>query len=101
MSTAASLLFLMDASWTLPWPPNVAATDASEEGFGATVSEWDTQNVSEVGGILERGRFRRLPGVSARARFFRSLEELGSDVEESESERPCDVDSGFPEVPHA
>ncbi|CAK0907840.1 unnamed protein product [Prorocentrum cordatum] len=101
MSTAASLLFLMDASWTLPWSPNVVATDASEEGFGATVSEWDAQDVSEVGRILERGRFRRLPGVSARARFFGSLEELGSDVEESESERPYDVDSGFPEVPHA
>eukprot|EP00959_Pyramimonas_sp_CCMP1952_P420617 8810594-Pyramimonas_sp.AAC.1 len=36
VSAAASLLFLMDASWTLPWPPNVVATDASEEGFGAT-----------------------------------------------------------------
>ncbi|CAK0813206.1 unnamed protein product [Prorocentrum cordatum] len=100
MLTAASLLFLMDASWTLPWSPGVVATDASEEGFGATVSEWGPQDVSEVGGILERGRFRKLPGVSARSRFFGSLEELGSEADEGEFDRPYDVDSSFPEVPH-
>ncbi|CAK0882805.1 unnamed protein product, partial [Prorocentrum cordatum] len=100
MLTAASLLFLMDASWALPWPPGVVATDASEEGFGATVSEWDPQDVSEVGRILERGRFRKLPGVSARSRFFGSLEELGSEADGGEFDRPYEVDSSFPEVPH-
>ncbi|CAK0886357.1 unnamed protein product [Prorocentrum cordatum] len=69
MLTAASLLFLMDASWALPWSPGVVATGASEEGFGATVSEWGPQ-------------------------------ELGSEADEGEFDRPYDVDSSFPEVPH-
>ena len=62
MSAAASLLFLMDASWTSPWPAAVVSTDASEEGYGATVSEWGPDNVALVGRALERGRSRGLLG---------------------------------------
>ncbi|CAK0810807.1 unnamed protein product, partial [Prorocentrum cordatum] len=100
MLAAASLLFLMDASWSLPWAPNVVATDASEEGFGATISTWDPRDVATVGGIMEKGRFRRLPGVSARSRFFGTLEDLESDLGDDDLDRPYDVDTGFPEVPH-
>ncbi|CAK0816207.1 unnamed protein product, partial [Prorocentrum cordatum] len=100
MLAAASLLFLMDASWSLPWAPNVVATDASEEGFGAAISTWDPRDVATVGRIMEMGRFRRLPGVSARSRFFGALEDLESDLGGDDLDRPYDVDTGFPEVPH-
>ncbi|CAK0840736.1 unnamed protein product [Prorocentrum cordatum] len=99
MTAAASLPFVMDASWTLPWAPSVVATDASEEGFGATVSYWAPDKVAQVGGIMERRRFKRLPGASARERFSGSLEDLGSDGEGPDDDQPYLVDSNFPEVP--
>ena len=47
-------------------------TDASEDGFGATVRFWDMQDVTEVGRAPERSRFKRPPRSFSQGPFFKT-----------------------------
>eukprot|EP00959_Pyramimonas_sp_CCMP1952_P277368 5798692-Pyramimonas_sp.AAC.1 len=67
----------MDASWTLPWASSVVATDASEEGFGATVSYRATDKVAQVGRIMERDASNDFLGRRLATDFLEAWRILG------------------------
>ena len=64
------MLPLVLSDWWLPWEPACLACDASETGYGVCISDWTRQEVRAVGRTLERGRFRRAAGHSARDAYF-------------------------------
>ena len=48
----------------------VTASDASPSGYAVCVGKWPQQKVAQHGRVLERSRFKRNPGSSARDSFF-------------------------------
>ena len=62
----AGLMIFIDHEWGKGWNPMVSSSDASEYGFGICTSQWDPGQVSSVGRISERSRFRRIGGHNAR-----------------------------------
>lgn len=62
----AGLMIFIDHEWGKGWNPVVSSSDASEYGFGICTSHWDPAQVSSVGRISERSRFRRTGGHNAR-----------------------------------
>lgn len=59
-------MIFIDHEWGKGWNPVVSSSDASEYGFGICTSHWDPAQVSSVGRISERSRFRRTGGHNAR-----------------------------------
>ena len=59
IAAVLGVLPILGSDWTLPWLPEVLATDASEEGYGCCLGRWDEADVSAAGRVAERGRFRR------------------------------------------
>ena len=55
------------SSWCLRWSPQVYSTDASLSGWCVSTSWWPSEVVKSTGRRRERGRFRAMPGTSARA----------------------------------
>ena len=100
----AALLPLLVADWTLPWSEHVLCTDASESGFGAVHSQWSLPDVKTAGRVLERARFRRRPGHSARDAFFeaaglsRGTDGLWGPSEGQAVREDWEVDPNFPEL---
>ena len=62
----AGLMIFIDHERGKGWNPVVSSSDASEYGFGICTSHWDPAQVSSVGRISERSRFRRTGGHNAR-----------------------------------
>ena len=60
------MLPLLVSDWGLPWNREVYATDASLDGFGISVATWPTADVSAIGRVPERDRFRDEDAMSAR-----------------------------------
>ena len=46
------LMCFLVADWALPWNNMVSASDASESGYGISVSYWDRSDVAAVGNIM-------------------------------------------------
>ena len=102
-------LFLLVQDWQRPWNELVSSSDASEEGYGICHSWWDRSEVAEVGRTLERSRFRRSSGHSARES---ALHAAGFELSEKGwvksaagaaalADAGWEIVSGFPEVPAA
>ena len=72
----AGLFFGHDAFFAefvaFSWSPIVTASDASASGYAVCVGHWNQQKVAQHGRILERSRFKRNPGASARDSFFQA-----------------------------
>jgi hypothetical protein len=96
------------SSWALPWCPTVCASDASEDGFGICFGTWPVADVSLVGRIRGRGRFRKCLGPGARE-AFRSANciQLDEDGHWRGVDNAADIDDdnillvqndGFPEI---
>ena len=81
--------------------PGVVSTDASEEGFGATLSFWGPEAAAGAGRAPERSRFKKLPGAAARGIFGMLPESELVNVAESFSEEAqrFEVDCRFPKAP--
>ncbi|CAE8693166.1 unnamed protein product [Polarella glacialis] len=62
----AGLMPFLVADWARPWNDLVSASDASEVGYGVSTAKWPRAKVAAVGRVLERSRFRRTLGHSAR-----------------------------------
>ena len=60
------LMILLVSPWWLPWNREVQPTDASESGWGIATSMWEAPDLQRVGRLLERARFKRTGGASAR-----------------------------------
>lgn len=60
------LVFLLVQDWWRPWNPMVTSSDASLTGFGVCQSRWPQEVVASTGRRLEKSRFRRVGGHSAR-----------------------------------
>ena len=58
LEAARALLPLAVAHWRLPWCTTVSASDACETGYGVVESSWPESEVSEVGRLDERSRYR-------------------------------------------
>ena len=52
------LMVLAFAHWDRPWSNMVYSTDASEDGFGITVAEWDIADVGLIGRVSEKSRWK-------------------------------------------
>ena len=70
IETFLGLMFLGDSQWSMQWSTTVGASDASETGMGVCTAEWPRADVIRHGRVLERARFRRASGVSARDAWF-------------------------------
>ena len=118
MQAVKGLLLLVVADWWLPWTDIVGASDASEDGYGLCVARWPMNEVRAAGRTVERSRFRKGPGRSARDDYFEAAgfekddygewvekisENVAEDVSEgSDGEDHQQVwlrDSAFPEIP--
>ena len=104
------LLFLMVQDWSRPWNELVSSSDASLSGFGVCHAWWPRDEVAKTGRRLERSRFRRTSGHSARASALQAAGlELNaglwtkSNVSAAKklAESGWEVDEGFAEVPAA
>ncbi|CAK0904383.1 unnamed protein product [Prorocentrum cordatum] len=60
------LMLFLESDWTRPWNPMVFETDSSVEGMGIAKAMWDPEDVSAVGRVLERSRFKRSGSCGAR-----------------------------------
>ncbi len=63
-------MFMLFADWTLPWSSCVGASDASLDGMGVCSGQWPLDQVARHGRVMERSRFLRGPGKSARDSYF-------------------------------
>ena len=102
------LVFLLVQDWWRPWNPVVTSSDASLTGFGVCQSHWPQDVVATTGRRLERSRFRRVGGHSAResaltaAGFYydgRAWGPVGTKTAKQLSEAGWAVDDTFVEVP--
>ena len=62
------LMYFLQSSWRLLWSPIVAASDARPSGYALCIGK----KVAQHGRVLERSRFKRNPGSSARDSFFQA-----------------------------
>ena len=62
-------MYFLQSSWRLPWSRIVTASDASPTGYAVCIGKWPQQKVAQHGRVLERSRFKRNPGSSARDSF--------------------------------
>ncbi len=106
----SGLLFLLVQDWWRQWNRLVASSDSSLSGFGVCQAWWPKQEVAGVGRVLERTRFRRAAGHSAReSALVAAGFELKDDtwLRSSRSgqqlllEAGWELDKGFLEVPAA
>ena len=106
----SGLLFLLVQDWWRQWNGLVASSDSSLSGYGVCQAWWPKHEVAEVGRVLERTRFRRAAGHSAReSALVAAGFELKDDtwLRSSRSghqlllEAGWELDTGFPEVPAA
>lgn len=106
----AGLMIFLRSDWWRPWNDLVCCSDASTTGYGVCTSHWKLSDVSAVGRIKERARFKRSGGHSARESSLTSAgfikdEVTGSwKVGEIEAEdylklSGWTLDPHFPEVP--
>ena len=104
------LLFLMVQDWHRPWNSLVSSSDSSLGGFGVCHAWWPQSEVSKCGRRLERSRFRRSSGHSARESALQAAGfELNaglwtkSNVETSKrlAQAGWELDDSFEEVPSA
>ena len=65
-----AILPALSSSWSAQWSTEVFALDASEEGYGVCRTTWSKAQVSAIGTVREKSRFRLGPGKSARDAFF-------------------------------
>ena len=63
------LMYFLQSSWRLLWSPIVAASDERPSGYALCIGKWPHQKVAQHGRVLERSRFKRNPGSSARDSF--------------------------------
>ena len=106
----SGLLFLLVQDWWRQWNRLVASSDSSLSGYGVCQAWWPKHEVAEVGRVLERTRFRRCAGHSARES---ALVAAGFELKDATWLRSCrsnlqlldeagwELDRGFPEVPAA
>ena len=59
-------LILARSDWSRQWNPLVYSCDSSLTGWGITAALCEKGEMAAVGRVLERGRFRRNAGHSAR-----------------------------------
>lgn len=106
----SGLLFMMVQDWVRPWNSLVSSSDSSLGGFGVCHAWWPRDEVSKCGRRLERSRFRRSSGHSARESALQAAGfELHaglwtkSNVEASKrlASAGWEVDEDFEEVPSA
>lgn len=106
----SGLLFMMVQDWLRPWNSLVSSSDSSLGGFGVCHAWWPRDEVSKCGRRLERSRFRRSSGHSARESALQAAGfELHaglwtkSNVEASKrlASAGWEVDEDFEEVPSA
>ena len=86
----------------------MCASDASEAGWGTTVSRWSLRDVAHHGRVRERSRFRRRFAVPARMAALSvagfdmgdTLETLPEENEKSDDDALYEwtVDDSFPEI---
>ena len=102
------LLFMLVQDWWRPWNRLVSSSDASLTGYGICHSWWEQRIVAKCGRLLERTRFKRMGGHSAReealtaAGFRREgqrWEPVSSVAAKSLEEAGWEVDKSFEEVP--
>ena len=99
---AASLLPPLRRDLAAKWATQVAASDASPRGRGATVATADEELVRSVGQRNERWRFARSSEEGAHARVHAALAGHRLKAQDKDAWRPGDVTDGadnFPEVP--
>ena len=65
-------MYFLQSSWRLPWSRIVTASDASPGGHAVCVGQCHQHKGAQHGRVLERSRFRRNPGTSARDSFFQA-----------------------------
>ena len=68
--TFVGLMPFLVSNWELQWSEHIAATDASEVGYGVCVRELPRGDVAGIGRTLERSRFKRVESTTARHAFF-------------------------------
>ena len=110
LSTFCGLLFLMVLDWARPWNELVSSSDSSLSGFGVCHAWWPRDIVAKAGRRLERSRFKRCGGHSARASALQAAGfELNAGlwtkrnvaVSKRLAEAGWEVDESFEEIPAA
>lgn len=106
----SGVIFMLCQDWWRHWNPVVSSSDSSLTGYGICQAVWPSQKVAEVGRRLERSRFKRTSGHSAResalvAAGLDGHRELWgkatSSTIRSLSEKGWGIDEHFVEVPAA
>lgn len=103
------VLFLLVQDWSRQWNTLVSSSDASLTGYGVCHAEWDRKQVADTGRVLERSRFKRSSGHSARES---ALHAAGFSFQEGKWEKVVgsidslraagwELQQDFPEVPSA
>ena len=103
------VLFLLVQDWSRQWNTLVSSSDASLTGYGVCHAVWDRRQVADTGRVLERSRFKRSSGHSARES---ALHAAGFSFQKGKWEKTIgsidslkaagwELQQDFPEVPSA